>query len=249
MAAKSRAKRKSVSGRAVAPAPARNRIADDPAASSLYHGDEAPAVVTKGHGTAALGPSDTSDSGSDIQGGPGLNRDDGLMQPSGTTSDPDIDAIGTTAGPDIGDANLDSDTDSGGTGERAAAGRDSTLPTDLILRDENDEVVNAESVGDTTDADAPTADELVGASAERDETTDDPIGADPGARSYRPAQVGQDTRAIATDDGQPDPHGQASELGETGHARANGKPGRDDVPVFDRGGREDLPHEQRRRGG
>jgi hypothetical protein len=28
------------------------------------------------------------------------------------------------AGRDVGDANLDSDTDSGGTGERAAAGRD-----------------------------------------------------------------------------------------------------------------------------
>jgi hypothetical protein len=194
-----------------------------------------------------LGPSDSSDSGSDIQGGPGLNRDDGLMQPSGTTSDPDIDAVGATAGPDIGDANLDSDTDRGGTGERAAAGRDSTVPTDLILRDENDEVVNAESVGDTTDADAPTAGELVGASGEREAITDDGIGADPPeARSYRPAQVGQDTRAIATDEGQTDPDAQASEPRETGHARANGKPGRDDVPVFDRGGREDLPHDRRR---
>ena len=51
----------------------------------------------RGHGTDALGPSDLSDTGSDMQG----------------------------AGPDVGDANLDSDTDSGGTGERAAAGRDS----------------------------------------------------------------------------------------------------------------------------
>jgi len=249
MAAKSQAKRKSASRRAGASTPPRNHIAEDPAASSLYHGDEAPPVVTKGHGTAALGPSDSSDSGSDIQGGPGLNRDDGLMQPSGTTSDPDIDAVGATAGPDIGDANLDSDTDRFGTGERAAAGRDSTVPTDLILRDENDEVVNAESVGDITDADAPTADELVGARAERDGSTDDRIGADPpGARSYRPAQVGQDTRAIAANDGKPDRDAQAPEPGETGHARANGKPGRDDVPVFDRGGREDLPHHRRRHG-
>ncbi|WP_327076069.1 hypothetical protein [Janthinobacterium sp. CG_S6] len=31
---------------------------------------------------------------------------------------------GGTAGPDVGDADLDSDTDSGGTGECAAAGRD-----------------------------------------------------------------------------------------------------------------------------
>jgi hypothetical protein len=33
----------------------------------------------------------------------------------------------------MGDANLDSDSDSGGTGERAAAGRDSTTPTDEAL--------------------------------------------------------------------------------------------------------------------
>jgi hypothetical protein len=246
MAARSRANHKSPSQRAERPSPLRNRIDNDPAATSLYHGDEAPAVVTKGHGTAALGPSDSSDSGSDIQGGPGLNRDDGLMPPPGTTSDPDIDAIGATAGPDIGDANLDSDTDRGGTGERAAAGRDSTVATDLILRDENDEVVDAESLGDSTDADAPTAAELVGASVEQEGLTDDRIGADPpGARSYRPAQVGQDT--IATEDGQPDRDGQASEPGEKDHARANGKPSRDDVPVFDRGGREDLPHDRRRR--
>ncbi len=53
----------------------------------------------KGHGTAALGPSDISDTGSDIQG----------------------------AGPRIGDANIDSDTDAFGTGERATAGIDSDI--------------------------------------------------------------------------------------------------------------------------
>ena len=35
----------------------------------------------KGHDTAALGPSDSSDTGSDIAGGPGLNLDDGLTPP------------------------------------------------------------------------------------------------------------------------------------------------------------------------
>ena len=57
-------------------------------------------VLGRGHGTGALGPSDTSDSGSDVQGG--------------------------SAGRDVGDANLDSDSDAGGTGERATAGRDTT---------------------------------------------------------------------------------------------------------------------------
>jgi hypothetical protein len=135
--------------------------------STLYHGGETPPTVRKGHGTAALGPSDSTDSGSDIQGGPGLDRDDGLLPPTGTTSDPDVDGPGATAGPDIGDANLDSDSDRMGTGERAAAGRDSTRPTDSVLRDsDTDEVVDAESIGDDIDADVPTRDELVGSNVE-----------------------------------------------------------------------------------
>ena len=78
----------------------------------------------RGHGTGALGPSDTSDTGSDLQ-GTGLSDDIGLDMDEGTTSDPERSTAGGSAGPDVGDANLDSDTDSGGTGERAAAGRDS----------------------------------------------------------------------------------------------------------------------------
>ena len=81
----------------------------------------------KGHGTGALGPSDTSDSGSDIAGGSGLAQQDELDLGSGTTSDLDAGTARGTAGPDVGDANLDSDSDSGGTGERASAGRDSTI--------------------------------------------------------------------------------------------------------------------------
>lgn len=74
-----------------------------------------PPVIGKGHGTAALGPSDSSDSGSDIH-GPGLFEGDatGALDPAG-------------AGRDVGDANLDSDTDAGGTGERASAGRDTEV--------------------------------------------------------------------------------------------------------------------------
>ncbi len=103
--------------------------------SSLQRtGDEEP-VVTRGHGTRALGPSDSSDTGSDIAGGPGLNEEDGLDLDRGTTSDPDVDGPGADAGADLGDADLDSDTDRYGTGERAAAGRDSTLPTDEIMRE------------------------------------------------------------------------------------------------------------------
>jgi len=106
------------------------------ARSTLNTTGESDPSVRKGHGTGALGPSDSTDSGSDIVGGPGLNRDDGLPLQRGTTSDPDVDGQGATAGPDIGDADLDSDSDRFGTGERGAAGRDSTEAVDEILSEE-----------------------------------------------------------------------------------------------------------------
>ncbi|TDN55950.1 hypothetical protein [Azoarcus indigens] len=89
----------------------------------------------KGHGTGALGPSDSSDSGSDIVGGPGLageasGQDLGLD--SGPTGDPGSDDA-RNAGADVGDAGLDSDTDAAGTGERAAAGRDAPAETEIDL--------------------------------------------------------------------------------------------------------------------
>jgi hypothetical protein len=81
-----------------------------------------------GHGTGALGPSDSSDSGSDLVGAAGLAGEDDLLDlDTGTTSDLEASSAGGTAGPDVGDADLDSDSDSGGTGERAAAGRDSVV--------------------------------------------------------------------------------------------------------------------------
>jgi len=81
----------------------------------------------RGHGTGALGPSDSSDSGSDVQGGSGLAQqlDTGLRQ--GTNEDTEMGTAHGTAGPDLGDPDLDSDSDSSGTGERAAAGRDTVV--------------------------------------------------------------------------------------------------------------------------
>lgn len=85
-----------------------------------YTGEEPP--KRKGHGVGALGPSDSSDSGSDIVGGPGM-RDDLDSLPTGDGNY--VGGAGTnTAGPDIGDGNLSSDSDAWGTGERASAGRD-----------------------------------------------------------------------------------------------------------------------------
>ena len=98
----------------------------------------------KGHGIDALGPSDTSDSGSDLKGASGLAGEEMLQLGGGTTSDLDQSTACRTAyrtaGPDVGDANLDSDSDSAGTGEHASAGRDTVvrdgadIDTDQVFR-------------------------------------------------------------------------------------------------------------------
>lgn len=93
-------------------------------ASTLTGGSTNDRVLNKGHGTSALGPSDTSDSGSDVTGGPGLIEGDTMGLDRGTQDDLDMAGETRTAGADVGDANLEADTDSTGTGERQAAGRD-----------------------------------------------------------------------------------------------------------------------------
>ncbi|HJW27271.1 MAG TPA: hypothetical protein VJ576_20440 [Rhodocyclaceae bacterium] len=93
-------------------------------ADSNITGEEDVPLQPPGHSTADLGPSDTSDSGSDIAGAPGTANDAGLGDDASTTSDLDR---GQNAGPDLGDIGLDSDTDAGGTGERMAAGRDADI--------------------------------------------------------------------------------------------------------------------------
>lgn len=72
----------------------------DMAHSSIYRTGEEQPVVNRGHGTGALGPSDSADSGSDILGGPGLNAQDGIGLDRGTTSDPDVDGPDANAGAD-----------------------------------------------------------------------------------------------------------------------------------------------------
>jgi hypothetical protein len=91
-------------------------------ASSLNRTGESRPRVYEGHRTRELGPSESSDTGSDVVGGPGLGFIDLLHLDRGTTSDPD--RGGQTAGADLGDSDLDSDSDAAGTGENIAAGRD-----------------------------------------------------------------------------------------------------------------------------
>jgi hypothetical protein len=84
--------------------------------------------VPPGHGIDMLGPSDTSDSGSDLKGAPGLAQQIDGFGLDKNSMDLEESLANYTAGPDVGDANLDSDSDSGGTGERAAAVRDTVVP-------------------------------------------------------------------------------------------------------------------------
>ena len=151
------------------------------ARSSLNTTGESNPVVRKGHGTGALGPSDSTDSGSDIVGGPGLNRDDGLPLQRGTTSDPDVDPVGANAGADIGDADLDSDSDRNGTGERGAAGRDSVEAVDETLTEHDaDDVESIDDGGTRREANDIESDDRPDEDVEAGETVEqrrDRIGA------------------------------------------------------------------------
>ena len=121
-------------------------------ASTLMGGRGKDREILKGHGTDALGPSDTSDSASDISGGPGLIEGDVIGLDHGTNED--IEALTRTAGSDIGDAGLDSDSDSVGTGEHMTAGRE---PSGRANRDLLPDHI--ESIADIADVDDVTSDD------------------------------------------------------------------------------------------
>jgi hypothetical protein len=120
--------------------------------STLQGGESKDRVLDKGHGTDALGPSDTSDSGADIVGGPGLIEGDVIGLDRGTNEDIDTSRGFGTAGADIGDSDLDSDSDSVGTGEHMTAGRDmQTRANADVLPDHIEQIVE---VGDDTEDEA-----------------------------------------------------------------------------------------------
>lgn len=77
-----------------------------------------------GHDTKSLGPSDSSDSGSDMA-GPGLIDDDALNLDRGTNEDTEAGRDDVAdAGASIGDLGMDSDSDRYGTGEHMTAGKE-----------------------------------------------------------------------------------------------------------------------------
>ncbi|MFN2643396.1 MAG: hypothetical protein ABR570_00250 [Burkholderiales bacterium] len=78
----------------------------------------------KGHDVKSLGPSDSSDSGSDMA-GPGLVDDDLLPLDRGTNEDPEGGSVGKIeAGASVGDREMDDTSDSQGTGEHLTAGKE-----------------------------------------------------------------------------------------------------------------------------
>ncbi len=85
--------------------------------STLDPIQEGGTITDRGHGTGALGPSDSSDTGSDVVGGPGM--DEGLSDEQARRMPQTVRA---NAGRDLGDADLASDSDRYGTGERGGAG-------------------------------------------------------------------------------------------------------------------------------
>lgn len=97
-------------------------------ASTLDPSEEGGVEVNKGHGTGALGPSDSSDSGSDVQGE--------MRHPGDIEDELDQHALGQSS------AELDSDTDRYGTGEAASADGDNNLELDgdILPDEEEDEV-------------------------------------------------------------------------------------------------------------
>ena len=123
------------------------------AQSSLMRTGETPPSVRKGHGTAELGPTDSTDSGSDVRGGSGFQHEERLGLTPEPASDGEVAGLVEGAGPDIGDRDLDSDSDRNGTGERASAGRDTAGPVDQTLYDEGGNAIDGEDLADDSHLD------------------------------------------------------------------------------------------------
>lgn len=141
--------------------------------SSLNRTGESPPSTRKGHGTADLGPTDSTDSGSDVRGGPGFSDDARLRLDAHGAAGEKGETRG--AGPDLGDRDLDSDSDRSGTGERASSGRDDSVPVDQVLYDGEGNAVEGEDIADESalDTTLQELDDRVQDSARRRDVTGD----------------------------------------------------------------------------
>jgi hypothetical protein len=100
---------------------------------------------SKGHAVKSLGPSDSSDSGSDMA-GPGLIDDDALGLDRGTNEDAEAGRRNVAdAGSSVGDQGTDDNSDRYGTGEHLTAGKE---PRARVGGDQDtDRVVWADEAG------------------------------------------------------------------------------------------------------
>jgi hypothetical protein len=101
--------------------------------------------LPKGHDVKSLGPSDSSDSGSDMA-GPGLIDDDALGLDRGTNEEAEAGRRNLAdAGASVGDLDMDDNSDRYGTGERLSAGKE---PRVRVGGDrDTDRVVSADEAG------------------------------------------------------------------------------------------------------
>jgi hypothetical protein len=99
-------------------------------ASTLDPDNKAVHTPVPGHDTKTLGPSDSSDSGSDMA-GPGLIDDDALNLDRGTNEDSEAGRSDIAdAGASVGDVGMDGNSDRHGTGERLTAGKEPSSGAD-----------------------------------------------------------------------------------------------------------------------
>ncbi|HYC42202.1 MAG TPA: hypothetical protein VEB70_04360 [Noviherbaspirillum sp.] len=112
----------------------------------------------EGHGSAALGPSDISDTGSDVQGGLRWVQEPDIGLDKGTHEDPDSGRSEMSADPAIGNTGMDSDTDAVGTGERSTAGWDSDVEAGADIDVDRVDQLDAGEDTDLGDQDMPPPD-------------------------------------------------------------------------------------------
>ncbi len=99
----------------------------------------------KGHDIRSLGPSESSDSGSDLA-GPGLVNDDILKLDRGTTTDTESGSYDSPdSGASVGDLGMSDNSDRYGTGEHVTAGKDPNVRDNSDI--DSDRIVGPEDAG------------------------------------------------------------------------------------------------------
>jgi hypothetical protein len=98
-----------------------------------------------GHDTRSLGPSDSSDTGSDMA-GPGLIDDDALALDRGTNEDDEAGRNDVAnAGNSVGDPDMGDNSDRYGTGDRRTAGKEPSAGDGNDIR--ADRIIGADEAG------------------------------------------------------------------------------------------------------